>query len=706
LKKKAVTITLLIIMGTALLITAGSPVKAQSMGLYIYEVILQNAFISLQNSTVDTPVSLIGTINTANGAYTVHLADKLVDSGTASGYYVVSNFTIPEIPGGNYYLTLTDVAEGLNTTFAFPILTEYSVKPILPASPSQLQEGSNVVLNVTVTGGEPNTAFDAEIIVTLPPSLGTNFTKVIPLTTSPLGTAQSQITFPDSSFSPSGSTTIYAGSYIAYFNQSQGLAQKSFTIGFTDQSQYHRQDTVGINAVGYQPNQSATLTIQSNNGTVASQTVTASSGGVITSTWQIPSAAAIETYTVTITPQSSPSKTIADSQDFQISGYPQTFTAVNLAGEILPDILVEAVDNAVTGTVYSNTTTSEGKAVINLEKGTATVDAYWNQVKVGEIQVSTTASVSYNITCQLSDLKIKIQDKNGAAIPFTDLNMTYQYVNRTGATQTGTALGQTDLTGTYTFNSTLPNITYLVNASKYGAVFNSGNNTISNLAAQPTVLVTVLCPSETLTLNTVDYNGAVLPNARVTLIEQASGIFYSVTTDSNGNAQLPVTFGKYQLSVYTSDNVLLNETVLNVLSNTQSQIRCALSNLQVIVKVVDYFGNPISNINVQLSRQGMNTQSATTQSDGKAPFSNVLGGNIEVTANPAGNQHVYVAKNIQVNSPTTVTLSMEKYVALGGALVDASLLATLLIIILVIVLLIVIEVFRRTGFKLPSKKEN
>jgi hypothetical protein len=284
--------------------------------------------------------------------------------------------------------------------------------------------------------------------------------------------------------------------------------------------------------------------------------------------------------------------------------------------------------------------------------------------------------------------------------------MTFQYVNRTGNTQTGTAFGQTDLTGTYTFNSTLPNISYTVNASKYDAVFNSGNNTISNLSAQPTAQVTVLCPDETLTLTTVDYNGALIPNTRVTLIEQASGIFYSATTDSNGNAQLQVTFGKYQVSVYTADNVLLNETVLNVLSNTQSQIRCVLSNLQVTVKVVDYFGNPISNINVQLSRQGMTTQSAATQSDGKATFGNVLGGNIEITANPAGNQNIYVAKNIQVNSPATVTLSMEKYVALGSALVTTSLLATLLIIILVIVLVVVIEVFRRTGFKLQRKKEN
>ena len=693
-------------MGTALLFSAGSPVKAQYSNLYIYQVTPQGSTTSISNSTVGSPVTLIGTIDTVNGSYTVYLGDKLVDQGISQGYYVASNFTIPDTPGGNYNLTLTDVAQNTNIPHAFPILTAYLIKPVVPSSPAQLQEGSNVGLNVAVTGGQPNTAYNAEITVTLPPTLGTNFTKSVTLTASSLGTAETQILFPDSSFSPSGSTTNYAGTYTAYFNFTQSLAQQNFTIGFTDLTQYHRQDTVKINAVGYQPSQSATVAIQFNNGTVSSQTVTASSQGVVAATWQIPSTAAVGTYTATITPQGASSKEIADVQTFQISGYPVTFTAVNLAGEVVSNIMVEAVDQAVSGTVYSNTTGFAGTAIINLEKGNATVDAYWNQVKVGEIKVSTTVGASYNITCQLTDLKIKVQDKTGVVIPFADLDMTYQYVNRTGATQTGTAFGQTDLTGTYTFNSTLPNISYTVNASKYDTVFNSGNNTVSNLSAQPTVLVTVLCPDETLTLKTVDYNGATLPNARVTLIEQASGIFYSVTTDSNGNAQLQVTFGKYQLSVYTADNVLLNETVLNVLSNTQSQIRCALSNLQVTVKVVDYFGNPISNINVQLSRQGMNTQSATTQSDGKATFGNVLGGNIEITANPAGNQNVYVAKNIQVNSPTTVTLSMEKYVALGGALVDTSLLATLLIIILVIVLLIVIEVFRRTGFKLPRKKEN
>jgi len=91
----------------------------------------------------------------------------------------------------------------------------------------------------------------------------------------------------------------------------------------------------------------------------------------------------------------------------------------------------------------------------------------------------------------------------------------------------------------------------------------------------------------------VDYRFAVLPNARITLIEQASGIFYSVITDSDGYAQLQVTFGQYQIEVYTPTNELLNETVLNVVSNMQLQLNCVLYNLPISVKVVDYFGNGI-----------------------------------------------------------------------------------------------------------------
>jgi hypothetical protein len=303
----------------------------------------------------------------------------------------------------------------------------------------------------------------------------------------------------------------------------------------------------------------------------------------------------------------------------------------------------------------------------------------------------------------LTDLSIKVQDKNGVAIPFVNLNMSFQYVTRAGATQTGTGEGQTDLNGVFAFNSTLTGISYTIDASKYAKVFNANNNTVSSVTAVPTSKVTIICPDETLTLKTVDYRSAVIPNARITLIEQASGIFYSVTTDSSGSAQVTVTFGQYRVSVYTSSNVLLSSTVITVTSNTQSQIQCAIYKLPISVKVVDYFGNPISNINVQLSRTGMDTVSATTQGNGIATFNDVIGGNMEITAYPSGNQNSFVATNLQVDSPTTVTLTMNKYVAFGGSLIETSLLATIILIMLVVVLLIVVEVYRRTGFRLPRK---
>jgi hypothetical protein len=249
----------------------------------------------------------------------------------------------------------------------------------------------------------------------------------------------------------------------------------------------------------------------------------------------------------------------------------------------------------------------------------------------------------------------------------------------------------------------LPGIAYSIVASKFNTVF---NQTSSSVPTQPTSQITVICPDETLSLKLVDYTSKPLTNTRVTLIEQASGIFYSVTTDGNGAAQLQVTFGQYRLDAYTTDNVLLNETVINVLTSTQAQIMCTLYNLQVSVKIVDYFGTPISNVYVQLSRTGMNTQSATTKSDGIASFSSVIGGNMEITAYPTGNEKAFVAKNLEITSPTTVTLSMAKYVLFGGSLVDTSVLATIILIVIVILLLVILEVYRRTGFRLPRKSGN
>jgi hypothetical protein len=656
----------------------------------------ESGFTQIQNATVGQPVNLLASVETANGSYRVYFENTLVDSNVSQGYFVSSNFTIPEVPSGSYIITLTDVAINQNTTLPFPILTSYSVNPIIDSALPHLQENTDVPLNVTITGGLANTSYDAEITVVLPGSEDLNFTRILTLTTSSEGTAQMQITYPDESFSPSGSSTLYAGTYSIYFNASQGLGQNQFKVGFTERILYHRGESVAIRAVGYQPNQGVTSAVSYNNEIVFSEELTASGQGIVTSSWPIPQTAAKGTYTITLTAQTSPSKTISDIQTIELPGYPITFRVLNLAGDLVPQILVEAFDQSANRT-YEGTTDFEGVATINLETGSHNVRAFWNEVEVGNITISINGNNTFSISAQLTNLQIKVQSENEVVIPFVNLNITFQYQTRTGINQKGNATGQTNLSGVYLLNSTLPGITYQIAASKFETVFNTTNSAVD---VEPTTEVIVICPSELLMLKTVDYNFATLANARVTLIEQASGIFYTVTTDSTGTAQAQVTFGQYRASVYTDDNVLLNETIISVLGDTQSQIRCALYNIDISVKVVDFFGSPINNVNVQLSRPGMSPQVSNTQSNGISIFTNVIGGDIQIVAYPNGNPNAFTAKNLQVNAPTTIEVSMDRYIVLAGSLIEVSTLATIVLVLIVVLLLAGVVFYRRTGFKM------
>ncbi len=696
LKKEAIALTLLILMSTTLLFTPIPSVQGDdgALGFSILQVIERGGYTSIQSANVGQEITVYAVLYRTSGEYKAYFNDTLVDSNFASGFYVASNFTIPELTAGDYNITLTDVYYATNTTYPFSVNTAYKVDPVLPPSPGQLQEGTNLVLNVSITGGKPNTHYTANVTVTPPALLNSTYSQMVSLTTSSSGTAKAQITYPSTSFTPSGSSTIYAGTYTASFNATESLGKSTFVIGFTDKTQYHRQETVTINATGYQSGQTATVAITNEDGnSVFSQTVTASSQGVIHTTWKVPANMAVGTYNVTITPQNT-AKLILDTQTFQVPGYPVKFYTLNLAGDPVDGILIEASDQS-NDKIYTGTSYYGGITAINLEAGTYAVAAYWNQVKVYELTISPTGNSTYDVFCKLTNLQVIVKDKNGVLIPYTDLTLSYQYINRTGGTQTGTASGKTNLSGFYTFNSTLPEADYIINASKYNVVFNSNNNTLNTLPQQPNTQVVIICPEKTLTLKAIDSNSVVLSNVRIELYEQSSGIFYSGTSDNTGTLRIPVTLGQYRVKVYTTDNTLLNETTINVFSDTESQIICGLYNLKVTVKIVDYFGNPISNVNVKISGSGMPERLAITQSDGTATFDNAVGGALVITAYLSGNENSYVAKSVQVNSPTTVQLAMANYVAVGGLLIGISMLATLIIIAIAIIVLAIIVIYRK-----------
>jgi hypothetical protein len=697
LNKTAYAALLVALVGVSLILIALPPAGGQ-LGLNILQV-------QPTEAAARQTVNVQGTINTSNGPYRLFLGNTLVTMGNAEGFYVNANFTVPEIPGGTYTMILRDSTTNQMANSNFIVKTGYFITPMIPASPEQLQEGDDVAINVTVAGGLPDMTYAANVTVTLPEPLQTSYSQVINLAlTSSTGTASAKVTFPSGAFQPSGSYTGFAGSYNVYFNKTQDLASDNFSVGFTDATEYHRGQLVSIHAVSYEASQSATIKItnQATGGVADTFAVTASGEGAITASYTVPNNAEIGKYQISITPNGT-QKRKADVQNYTVPGYPVTFRTVNLAGDTVPQILIEAVD-PVNNALYSAISNNDGLAKLSLESGDHNITAYWNGVKVAQVSISVTGKSQLDLTCELTNLKVTVQDKNGFRIPDVSLKISYTYITtKDGVSQTGSHSGETDITGTFYLNSTLPKITYTVNASVYGRVFNSGNSTFSDILAVPTYSVVLLFPSENITLTTLDYNHHAIVNARLTLGEITSGILYVASTDSHGSAQVEAAFGVYELKVYHG-TVLLNQTIIEVFSNVQRSVVCVLYNLPVSVQVVDYLGQHIPGMNVVYRGPDGTAQSKTTQEDGVAVFDNVIGGDAQITVYANGQDSNYEALNVQVTSPEPVQVKMGQSILIAGILVDISGFVTAIVILVIMVLFLLFELYQRRKRKSIENK--
>jgi hypothetical protein len=132
---------------------------------------------------------------------------------------------------------------------------------------------------------------------------------------------------------------------------------------------------------------------------------------------------------------------------------------------------------------------------------------------------------------------------------------------------------------------------------------------------------------------------------------------------------------------------------VQVFSSSQQQIRCTLYGIQLSVKVVDFFGSPISNVNVTLN--GPEKISVNTKGDGTATYNDIIGGNMQIIAQASGTKDASQAVTVTVNQPTSVQIKIEKYVALGSLLIQTSSLASILIVLVAVIGFALVEVFRR-----------
>ena len=141
--------------------------------------------------------------------------------------------------------------------------------------------------------------------------------------------------------------------------------------------------------------------------------------------------------------------------------------------------MFNAIDSA-TGTESNATTNSAGIANFGLEKGPHGVIAYWNDVNIGQTNITVTGDGTFTIRCQLSNLKITVKTQDGIPMPFVDLAISYRYQSGS-ISKSGSSTGQTGPIGTYTLASTIAGATYTIDASLYGQIFSGANNTFNSL---------------------------------------------------------------------------------------------------------------------------------------------------------------------------------------------------------------------------------
>jgi len=686
-KIKPLTFLLIIVVSTTLTLSFLPQAKAET------------TIISLTPSPgyVEAVVQLVANISTANGTYLIQFDEENVTEGVATENNVNASFNVPHAPEGVHNVTIVDVTAAENYTVTFTVLTSYSFEPILPDLPTLLQQGANVTVSINMTGGQSNYTYP--VVEVRDPS-GTKYEVLKNITTTVAGDFYDNFTYPNDC--SNGANTNFTGYYRINFNATN---VGEFFIGLTNSSQYHRGDVVNVKAVDYYPpSENVTLTVKFEEEII--DTVNSSAiDGIVDINWAVPLDATIGNYNISVAPIPESKKNASDIQIFQVPGFKADITTLNLADRPVSSVFVRTYD--LSSKIYYNATSqANGSAILWLEPGNHSCEAFLKDVKVGEINITVEKEEQVDFTCQLTTLNINVIDAQNTSIPQVAINVSYNYTTNLGGQEnkTGQDYGETNITGILQLYSSLPNVTYMINASRYGEIFNQDNNTLYNLPATPYFNATIFCPARTLQVNVTDGKNQPISDVAVKVHEHMGGLQYIEQTGTGGTTVLSCTFGRYSIRVYLNE-ILLNETTVDLFENQNLSIICNLYGLDVSISIVDYFGQPISNVNVTLQREGLTALSDQTQSDGKATFNNIVGGDLQIAVYLLGQTQPYTTNSFLVDSSEMIQIKIERYVMLVGFFVETSQFTTAIIIVVTVILILMIEVYGKRRSR-PEKSES
>jgi hypothetical protein len=639
--------------------------------------------VNPSNGNVGTLVVITANVTKANGKYEVYFDQSLTASGTASANSINATFIVPQTTAGNHNVTVMDFTTHENATATFTVTTSYSL--VIPALAKRLQENDSIPISVNITGGQTGgMTYVANITVQAPTNA--SYVKMLDVITSTLGNGTSTANYPGDFLA--GANTSFVGNYAVLFNTTMG--NQTFSVGLTNSTQYHRTQTVNVKAL-YEPNENVTLTIAGNN--IYNSVNLTDPSGLINYNWIVPSNASIWNYTVSVFSLSGQTvKNPPDTQNFTVPGFAVNVTAKNLAEEPVPNVIINALEN---GNVADNKTTSTtGLATLNLEVANYTCEAHAQNETVGELKIEVNDNASLNLVCNLTDLNVQVvYVVNGTEIGIPDAGVSL--------TPGGYSL-TTYINGTAIVRSLLPDLQYGLNVTRYGTSFNV--TSISQLLVNNTAVawynVTVSVPTLTLQVNATKSGGQPFNNTLVRVQELSGEPVFEQYTDANGSYTFSVPLGKYSVSVVDKNGITLNGTTVDVFQNQSTLVQCDFYGLTLSVNVIDYFGQGIGNVNVKLLKEGQPTMSAPpTQGDGTTTFNDVIGGSLEVVLYLGDSAQPIVTQGLTVQNSTTIHVRIDKYIVLGGLLVETSEFATVLVIVLAIVFVLALEVYRLRRLK-------
>jgi hypothetical protein len=210
----------------------------------------------------------------------------------------------------------------------------------------------------------------------------------------------------------------------------------------------------------------------------------------------------------------------------------------------------------------------------------------------------------------------------------------------------------------------------------------------------PWVNVTFVCPAYSLQVQVNNKDGQPLGNIVVKVQESLGGLYSQGITDGNGMVTFNSALGNYTVRVYDSNGLKLNETSVELFQNQNVSLTCSLYGLTVTVKVADFFGQGLANVKVTLQREGFSPISISTQGDGTATFNNMVGGDFQIAVYMGDQTDPVAAVEQTVESSMTIHVKLDKFVSLGGLLVDTSQFAIVILVVVTVILVVVLEVYR------------